>query len=66
MLDTALQPYTDIADLFIVDPDGFIIRSPICATIIVTINKTNMKNLISIIIKPSLSSLKFNYCTKMI
>ena len=29
MLDTALQPYTDIADLFIVDPDGFIIRSEI-------------------------------------
>ena len=26
MLDTGLQPYTDIADLFIVDPDGFIIR----------------------------------------
>ena len=29
MLDTALQPYTDIADLFIVDPDGYIIRLPI-------------------------------------
>ena len=27
MLDTALQPYTDIADLFIVDPDGYVIRS---------------------------------------
>ena len=26
MLDTALQPYTDIADLYIVDPDGFVIR----------------------------------------
>jgi len=26
MLDTALQPYTDIADLFIIDPDGFVIR----------------------------------------
>ena len=26
MLDTALQPYTDIADLYIIDPDGFIIR----------------------------------------
>ena len=31
MLDTALQPYTDIADLFIVDPDGFIIRSIGCS-----------------------------------
>ena len=29
MLDTALQPYTDIADLFIVDPDGYVIRSVI-------------------------------------
>jgi hypothetical protein len=26
MLDTALQPYTDVADLFIIDPDGFVIR----------------------------------------
>jgi len=26
MLDTALQPYTDIADLYIIDPDGFVIR----------------------------------------
>ena len=26
MLTTALQPYTGIADLFVVDPDGFIIR----------------------------------------
>ena len=27
MLDTALQPYTDVADLYIIDPDGYIIRS---------------------------------------
>ena len=27
MLDTGLQPYTDVADLFIIDPDGYIIRS---------------------------------------
>ena len=26
MLDTGIQPYTDIADLFIIDPDGFVIR----------------------------------------
>lgn len=26
MLDTGLQPYTDVADLFIIDPDGYIIR----------------------------------------
>jgi hypothetical protein len=26
MLDTALQPYTDVADLFVIDPDGFVIR----------------------------------------
>ena len=26
MLTTALQPYTGIADLFVIDPDGFIIR----------------------------------------
>ena len=26
MLTTALQPYTGIADLFIIDPDGYIIR----------------------------------------
>jgi hypothetical protein len=26
MLDAALKPYTDVADLFIIDPDGFIIR----------------------------------------
>lgn len=26
MLTTALQPYTGIADLFIVDPDGYVIR----------------------------------------
>ena len=26
MLDTALQPYTDVADLYIIDPDGYIIR----------------------------------------
>ena len=27
MLDTALQPYTDVADLYVIDPDGYIIRS---------------------------------------
>ena len=26
MLTTALQPYTGIADLFVVDPDGYVIR----------------------------------------
>jgi hypothetical protein len=26
MLDASLKPYTDVADLFIIDPDGFIIR----------------------------------------
>ena len=26
MLDTGLQPYTDVADPFIIDPDGYIIR----------------------------------------
>ena len=26
MLDTALQPYTDVADLYVIDPDGYIIR----------------------------------------
>ena len=31
MLDTALQPYTDVADLFVIDPDGFVIRCA-CAT----------------------------------
>ena len=28
MLDTALQPYTDVADLYVIDPDGYIIRYP--------------------------------------
>ena len=26
MLDTSVKPYTDVADLFIIDPDGYIIR----------------------------------------
>ena len=26
MLDTGMQPYTDVADLFVIDPDGFMIR----------------------------------------
>ncbi len=26
MLDTGVKPYTDVADLFIIDPDGYIIR----------------------------------------
>ena len=26
MLDAGMKPYTDVADLFIIDPDGFIIR----------------------------------------
>jgi hypothetical protein len=26
MLDTGVKPYTDVADLLIIDPDGYIIR----------------------------------------
>ena len=26
MLDAGMKPYTDVADLFVIDPDGFIIR----------------------------------------
>ena len=53
MLDTALQPYTDIADLFIVDPDGYIIRLLIVVFIIIfliiIINSTIISTNITII-----------------
>ena len=39
LLKTDLLPYDDVADLFIIDPDGFIIRFPLMMLVVLTLER---------------------------
>ena len=39
LLKTDLLPYDDVADLFIIDPDGFIIRFSLMMLVVLTLER---------------------------